>query len=340
MGEVARSVRGVLLLAAVAIGTASAAGGAADRMAPKLEVVATGVTRPIQLAMAGRTLIVLSPGSRGDTAGELHHVDLDRSLPVDLTAEPRLRIPFADARTATLGSLARHPARGDLYLGEENGARIWLLGPDRRLTLFGTGLRRLSGGSALLVDGRGRLVVVDWVDPTVSPDEERAPPGLEHLREEDYRGPLVLRLDLDPTIPLPRRLERLAPLFPRGWGGPAGGAMFPRLVAVAALGGDDLAVLSSSGDLYRIGSDRRLVPFTELPRGQYVRVNMVSAPGGGLYVSSGFWVTRLFHVNRDGVVTTLAEALADPQGLTVDVDGSIYLAESALHRIVRLKPDY
>src|SRR5262245_59310453 len=337
MGGGAASARGVLLLAVVALGTTSAASGAAGRVIPKLEVVATGVTRPIQLAMAGRTLIVLGPGIRGDTAGELHYIALDRSFPVDLTAEPRLRIPFADARMATLGSLVRDPARGGLYLGEENGARIWLLGPDGRLTLFGTGLRRLSGGSSLLIDGRGRLVVVDWVDPSVSPDEERAPPGLEHLREEDYRGPLVLRLDLDPTVPLPRRLERLAPLFPRGWGGPAGGAMFPRLVAVASLGGDDLAVLSSSGDLFRIGSDRRLVPFTELPRGQYVRVNMVSAPGGGLYVSSGFWVTRLFHVSRDGVVTTLAEALADPQGLAVDADGFIYLAESALHRIVRLK---
>jgi hypothetical protein len=327
-------------LAAAALMPVVAADGAAGRAGTKLEVVATGVTRPTQLAVAGRTLIVLSPGSRGDTAGELHHIDLDRALPIDLTTAPRLRIPFADARTATLGSLVRDPSRGNLYLGEENGARIWLLDPEGRLTLFGTGLRRLAGGSSLQVDGRGRLVVVDWVDPTVSPDEERAPPGLEHLREEDYRGPLVLRLDLDPAVPLPRRLERLAPLFPRGWGGFAGGAMFPRLVAVALLGGDDLAVLSSSGDLYRIGSDRRLVPFTELPRGQYVRVNMVSAPAGGLYVSSGFWVTRLFHVSRDGIVTTLAEALADPQGLAVDVDGSIYLAESALHRIVRLKRDF
>jgi len=332
------SIRDVVLLSFIALGASVAASVAAGRAAPKLEVVATGVTRPLQLAVAGRSLIVLSPGSRGDAAGELHQIDLDQSLPVDLTAEPRLRIPFADARTATLGSLARDPGRGDLYLGEENGTHIWLLDLDGRLTLFGTGLRRLAGGSTLLVDGRGRLVVVDWVDPAISPDEERAPPGLEQLREEDYRGPLVLRLALDPTLPLPRRLERLAPLFPRGWGGAAGGAIFPRLVAAAPLGGDDLAVLSSAGDLYRIGSDRRLVPFTELPRGQYVRVNMVSAPDGGLYISSGFWMTRLFHVGRDGTVTTLAEALADPQGLAVDTAGHVYLAESSLHRIVRLKP--
>lgn len=291
--------------------------------------------RPLQLAIDGRALVVLSPGPRGDAAGELHRIDLRGPLPVDLAAQPRIRIPF-DPRTATLGSLARDPASGRLYLGEENGSRVWRLEPDGRLTLFATGLRRLAGGSTLLVDGRGRLVIVDWVDPVVSPDEERTPPGLEQFREEDYRGPLVLRLTLDPALPLPRRLQRLAPLFPRGWGGAAGGAMLPRLVATAPLGPDDLAVLSSAGDLYRLGPGGRLAPFTALPRGQYLRVNMTSAPDGTLYVSSGFWVTRLFRVGRDGTVATLAEALADPQGLAL-ADGYLYLAESSLHRIVRLK---
>ena len=52
--------------------------------------------------------------------------------------------------------------------------------------------------------------------------------GLEAFKdEEDYRGPLVFRLVADPAIALPRRLEVLAPLFPRAWGGKAGGRQLP-----------------------------------------------------------------------------------------------------------------
>lgn len=311
--------------------------GAAPRVGPDpaAEVLAVGVPRPLQLAVEGRTLVVLSPGSRGDVAAELYRVDLDGPRPVDLSRTPRLRIPFPDARTATLGSLARDPGTGELLLGEENGTRVWRLDEAGRLTLFATGLRRLAGGSTLLVDGRGRLVLVDWVDPAVSPDEERLPPGLEQFREEDYRGPLVLRLALDPTLPLPRRVERLAPLFPRAWGGRRGGGLLPRLVAAAPLGPDQLAVLSSGGDLYRLAADGRLTPLAALPRGQYLRINMVSGPDQTLYVSGGFWVMRLFRVDGDGTVRTLAEGLADPQGLALAA-GHLYLTESARHRILRL----
>jgi hypothetical protein len=327
-GRAARSVGATAVV--LLLGTAPRVGGD-----PTAEVLAVGVPRPSQLAVEGRTLVVLSPGPRGDAAAELYRVDLDGPRPVDLSREPRTRIPFPDARTATLGSLTLDPGTGGLLLGEENGTRVWRLDGAGRLILFATGLRRLAGGSTLLVDGRGRLVLVDWVDPVVSPDEERAPPGLEQFREEDYRGPLVLRLALDPALPLPRRVERLAPLFPRAWGGRRGGGLLPRLVAAAPRGTDELAVLSSGGELYRLASDGRLTPLAALPRGQYLRVNMVSGPDGALYVSSGFWVMRLFRVDPDGTVRTLAEGLADPQGLAL-ADGQLYLAESALHRILRL----
>jgi hypothetical protein len=263
-------------------------------------------------------------------------VDLAGPLPLDLTAQPRTRIPFADARTATMGSLARDPATGELYLGEENGARIWRLGMDGRLRLFATGLRRLAGGSTLAFDRQGRLVVVDWVNPALTPDEERAPPGLEQFRDEDYRGPLLFRLTMDPALPVPRQLHRLAPFFPRAWGGREGGAQLPLLVAAAPLGDEALAVLSSAGDLYRL-AEGRLRPLAALPRGQYIRVNMTAAPDGSLWISGGFWVARLFRVSADGVVSTVASGLADPQGLVLDGAGYLYLAESALHRILRVK---
>lgn len=306
------------------------------RPEPAVEVVATGVPRPLQLAVDGRTLVVLSPGFAGDAAGEIYRMALDAGPPVDLAREPRLRIPFAAGRPAALGSLALHPPSGALFLGEENGRRLWRLGSDGQLGLYATGLRRLAGGSTVAFDARGRLLVVDYADPRVSPPEERLP-GFETFREEDYRGPLLFRLEVDPEIPLPRRLDRLAPLFPRGWGGPAGGALLPHLIAVAPLPDGDPLLLSSAGDLYRPASDGRLTSVTQLPRGQYLRINMAAAPDGTLYVSGGFWVARLFRVSPDGAVSVLASNLADPQGLALDDRGYLYLAESAFHRILRLR---
>ena len=292
--------------------------------------------RPLQLVLDRRTLIVLSPGALGDSAGEIHRIDLDGALPVDVSHRPRVRIPFLAARPATLGSLGLEPMTRDLFVGEENGGRVYRLDGEERLTLYAEGLRRLAGGSALVFDGAGRLILVDHADPHVSPEPERSTPGLEQFRDEDYRGPLVFRLTLDATIPLPRRIDRIPPLFPRAWGGRAGGATLPRLVAVAPLG-DALAVLSSGGALYRITSDARLIPFATLPRGQYLRINMVAAPDGGLFVSGGFTVAMLFRVSPEGEVTTLAGPLGDPEGVALGDDGHLYVAESSLHRIVRLR---
>jgi hypothetical protein len=303
---------------------------------PGFEVVATGVPRPLQLVLDRRTLIVLGPGALGDSAGEIHRIDLDGPLPVDVSHRPRVRIPFRPPRPATLGSLGLEPVTRDLFVGEENGGRVYRLDGDERLTLYADGLRRLAGGSSLVFDGAGRLLLIDHADPHVSPEQERPPSGLEQFRDEDYRGPLVFRLTLDPTIPLPRRLDRIPPLFPRAWGGRAGGAMLPRLVAVVPLG-DTLAVLSSGGALYRITTDARLVPFATLPRGQYLRINMVAAPDGGLFVSGGFTVAMLFRVSPEGEVTTLAGPLGDPEGVALSDDGHLYVAESSLHRIVRLR---
>src|SRR2546430_2705703 len=128
---------------------------------------------------------------------------------------------------------------------------------------------RLAGGSAVVSDGAGRLVLVDHVDPYISAEQDRPPSGLEQFRDEDYRGPLVFRISLAPGRALPRRLDRTPPLFPRAWGGRAGGAMLPRLVSVAPVG-DGLIVLSSGGTLYRLVNDALTPPATR-PPGQYLR---------------------------------------------------------------------
>src|SRR5207302_889853 len=82
--------------------------------------------------------------------------------------------------------------------------------------------------------------IVDFADPLLSEGEQRPPAGLEQFRDEDYRGPLVFRVTLDPTIPLPRRLATSPPLFPRAWGGKAGGAHLPRLISLVPRGEDVL----------------------------------------------------------------------------------------------------
>lgn len=304
---------------------------------PPVEVVATGVPRPLQLAFDGRSLVVLSPGSRGDSAGELHRIDLGGELPVDLSRQPRVRIPFADHRPTTLGSLAVNPLTHELFLGEENGNAVYRVTWDGQMTVYASGLRRLGGGGTLIFDRVGRLVIVDYVDPILSRRDERTLPGLEQFRdEEDYRGPLVFRLAHDPIIPLPRRLEVLAPYFPRAWGGRTGGGALPRLISVTPLPNDDLLFLASTGDIYRLAAGGKFGVFTQLPRGQYNRTNMVTGEDGAVFVSAGFHVGEIFRIAPDGAVTTIARNLADPEGIAVDVAGDVYVAESARHRIVKI----
>jgi hypothetical protein len=325
-------LRAVVALVGVLL-TLTSALGREPALPLGFELVATGVPRPLQIVLDRGTLIVLGPGARGDSAGEVYRLELS-ALPVDVSRLPRVRVPFLDARLSTLGSMAIEPGSRDLFVGEENGTRVYRLDAHERLTSYLDGLRRLPGGSALGFDAAGRLLLVDHADPLLSPSDERPPVGLEHFRDEDYRGPLVFRVTLDPTLPLPRRLDRMPPFFPRNWGGRTGGAMLPRLVAVAPAG-DELLMMASSGVLYRLSADQ-LSPIATLPRGQYQRINMAAAADASVFVSGGFSIGYIFQVKKDGTVTTLPGPIGDPQGLALGSDGYLYVAESSLHRIIRL----
>ncbi len=96
----------------------------------RVDVVATGIARPIQLALDSQgRLVVLSHGWRGDAAAEILRIDLGGHLPVDAARMPRVVVPFADeSRKTVFGGLALDPQRGDLFLGEENGNRIYRQG--------------------------------------------------------------------------------------------------------------------------------------------------------------------------------------------------------------------
>ena len=325
-----------LPLAALAVLLSAVASAAPGAPAP-LEVVATGISRPLQLAWDRHGLLVLSPGVSGESAGEIFRVPTDLETPPDLSQQPPTRVPFRDRSGTTLGSLAVDPATGALFMGEENGTRIWRLGPGGRLALYATGLHRLAGGSTLAFDADGRLVVLDYAEPMISPPLERLPPALEQFREDDYRGPLIVRVTLDPTLALPRRLENVPPLFPRAWVGGARGRLLPHFISVAPRAAGDLLLLSSVGELHRLRGDGTLTPFGRLPRGQYNRTHMIAASDGTVYVSGGFHVGQVFRVSVDGDVTVVASNLADPAGIAVDGRGTLYIAESSRHRILRVR---
>ena len=301
------------------------------------EVVATGVVRPLQIAIDGATLVVLGPGTRGDAAAEIHRVALDAPRPVDLSRERPVTVPFPGPGSRTLGSLAIEQRTRALYLGEENGRQVWRMNAAGTVELFAVGLRRLAGGGTLIFDNAGRLVLLDHADPLVSPREERLPSGLDQLlRDDPYRGALIFRLALDTSFPLPRRVTHVPPFYPRESSARAGGPSLDFL-SVATLPGGELIALASTGALYRVSDEAPPALFARLPRAQYARTNMAVAPDGSVYVSGGFHVGQIFRVTADGNATVVAADLADPAGIAVGPDGAVYVAESSRHRILRVR---
>lgn len=329
------------LVAMAAPSLASAGVGVVTAPGFTAEVAVTDVGRPIQLAFdrAGR-LVVLGHGRRGDAAGEIHRFDVARGLPIDAERTPRVVIPFSEApRKTALGSLAVDRRTDDIYLGEENGNRVSRLSADHRLTTVAVGLQHLVGGSSMTLDGDGRLVAVDYASPeTQGRAEMPPPPGLEALGT-GYQGPLIFRVAVGEGAVLPRRLDLVPPFFPRGWISPPGEPL-TRFIAVAARADGTLLLFDSLGQLFRLTGGGDLHPLARLPAGHYQRTSLALARDGALFVSTGFHVRRLFRVSSEGTVTTIASELGDPNGVALDADGHIYLAETALHRILRIIPPH
>jgi sugar lactone lactonase YvrE len=311
------------------------------RLAPgwRADVVVTGVGRPIQVALDGRgRLVVLGHGRRGDVAAEILWLDT-AGMPLDASRAPRLIVPYADEpRKTALGSLVVDPRTGDLYVGEENGNRVYRLGADHRLQPVAVGLQHLLGGSTIALDAAGRLAVLDFASPeTRLRSETPPPPALDSFAADDYQGPLVFRvvLDASPTAS-PRRLDLVPPVFPRGWARPAREPLtrFMSLVAV----GDELVILDSIGQLLVLTPAGQLRPLVRLPAGHFHRPNLARGPDGSIFVSAGFHVRQVYRVTPAGVVESIADELGDPGGLAVDREGRVYVPETAHHRVVRLAP--
>lgn len=304
----------------------------------RVEVVVTGIPRPIQLGLdAQGALVVLSQGWRGDAAAEIYRIDLRGSTPVEATRAPRVVIPFADEpRKTAFGSLAVDPKSGDLFLGEENGNRIYRLGADHRLQVVAVGLDHLLGGSTIALDSHGRLVFLDYASPeTHLRSETPRTPSLSWLTDEGYRGPAVFRMDVHEERPLPRRADLLLPILPQGGTHLAGRELLWRLIGVTAAG-DDLVVLSAVGEVLRLGPDGELRFIARLPAGHYHRTNLAIGPDGSIFVCGGFQIRQIFRISPAGEVSTVAGELGDPGGIVLDRGGALYVAETALHRIIRI----
>jgi hypothetical protein len=307
----------------------------------RIEVVATGIPRPAQLALtASGRLVVLSQGWRGDSAAEIFWLEPRGLLPVNASVAPRVVIPFAEGpRKTALGSLAVDPRSGDLFLGEENGNRIYRLTSDKRLNPVAVGLNHLLGGSSLATDADGRLVVLDYASfESQLRSETPPPPSLDWLAAEDYTGPLVFRIDPEEDVPLPRRLEIVAPIFPKRPVRRVSGEPLHRFIAVVPLGQGELALLNSLGEVFLLSPEGDLRRLARLPAGHFHRTSMALAPDGSIFVSSGFHIRELYRVSPAGGVTSIARNLGDPQGIVVDRAGALYVAETALHRIIRIVP--
>jgi len=245
----------------------------------------------------------------------------------------------ARSRSTRPWRLAVDSKSGDLFLGEENGNRIYRLAAARRLSPLAVGLNHLLGGSSLTLDREGRLVVLDYASfESQLRSESPVPPALEALAVEDYTGPLVYRINPEEDVPLPRRLELVAPIFPRPPVRRTAGEPLHKFIAVAPLGRDSLALLNSVGEVLVLSPEGQLRRLARLPSGHFHRTNIAVGPDGSLFVSAGFHIRELYRVSPAGVVTSVAHELGDPQGIVVDRSGALYVAETALHRIIRIRP--
>jgi hypothetical protein len=305
----------------------------------RADVAVVGVPRPLQLAMdASGRLVILSHGWRGDAAAEVYRVDV-AGLPLDASHLPRMVVPFSSGpRQAAFGTLALDPRSGDLFIGEENGNRVYRLTVGGRLTLFGVGLNHLLGGSTLAFDPRGPLLVLDYASPEVQQRSETPPPpSFDSLADDAYHGPVVLRVDPHEEVPLPRRFDLIAPILPTGSGQPSGTEPLYRFISVATLPSGGVVLLDSVGQIFVLTPDHELRLLARLPAGHYHRTHVAVAPDGSIFVSSGFHVRQIFRVSPAGTVSVVARNLGDPEGIAVNEAGDLFVAENALHRVIRIR---
>ncbi len=300
----------------------------------RVELVGVGFRLPQDLAVDPPdglwVLTQLDP--MGSGASALVRIPLAGPLPVEAKRLRPASIPFSpDPARFRMGSLARHPGTGDLYVAERLGRHLYRVPPGGAPVLYARGLNQAAFW-ALAFDGDGRLVVLDFAGRSVVAD-----PTLPAEREwfgdaERYEGPVLYRLAVDEPLPLPRNLEYAKPVFP-----PAAlrraGATLPRYRSVRALPGGDLLLVGPAGELHRLRPDAAIVPLASVPGAHLVALGAE----GELYALDHYG-GRIVRVGPDGATHPFVEGLTRPMALVALADGSLVVAEDS-GQILRLRPE-
>ncbi len=299
------------------------------------EVVARGLRLPQDLAVeAPDALWVLTRTSPGQDrgAGALVRVPLGGAEPVDAAQLPVLPIPFASSTVPfEAGSLARHPASGDLYVSESRGRHVYRVTPGGAVAVFARGANALGDGRALAFDGGGRLLILDYAGRAAVADAAADP--LKDLLEggEPYQGPVVHWLRVEEPIPLPRNLEYAGKVFP-----PAAlrrrRIVLPRYSSLAALTSGAVVASVSNGSIDQLRSDGSTVRLAQLGGAGPIVAGEADTAYAVDYLGG-----RIFRIRADGAVERFVEGLIRPAALAVLGDGAVVVAEDT-GRLLRIFP--
>jgi hypothetical protein len=298
----------------------------------QLDVVARGFRLPQDLAVdSGESVWLLTQADPAGGAGALVRVPLTSPGPLDLAALPFISIPFASGTPVRVGSLARDPRTGHLYVAEQSGRRVFRVAPDGAVVEYARGLNRLAETRAVCFDAEGRLVILDFVGRSLVADA-----GTSWLRElfgesDAYVGPVLYRLRVDEDLPLPRNLEPANPFFPAR-AIRQRGARIEGYVALLGLPSGDLLLSASTGLVDRLRPDGTLGRVTRRPAARVV----AAGPAGELYGLDALG-GRILRVGADGTVEAFVEGLVRPAAVAALPDGSLLVAEDP-GRLLRLRP--
>ncbi|MGH7322308.1 MAG: hypothetical protein ACRELA_22165 [Candidatus Rokuibacteriota bacterium] len=300
----------------------------------QVDVLAVGFRLPQDLALEppdGLWLLTQAdPVGRG--AGALVRLPVDGPTPLEAARLAAISIPFSpDPARFRMGSLARHPATGDLFVAERLGRHIIRVSPSGQSLLYARGANLLADSRSLAFDANGRLLVLDFtgrrVVAEVGPSDPLDAPG----DRETTEFPLLYRLDVDEPLPVPRNLEYATRVFP-----PAAfrrrDASVPRYVGVLALPTGDVILSGVGGDIDRLRPDGTVASIAKLATKRVVAVG-----GHGELYAVDFLGGQIVQILADGAVRPFAEGLARPAAVAVDPNGTVFVAEDT-GRVLRLRP--
>jgi sugar lactone lactonase YvrE len=303
----------------------------------RAEVFAVNLRGPEDMAWDPRgELVVLNALGRAGTVGELVRLPVrpGETLPLDASKAATLSLTTATFTPRfPISSLALHASTGDLFLAERWGTRVLRLSPDGRVVPYAVGFWRLPQ-RAIRFDQTGMLLVLDGRSEGRTGREEADEEEADGPGSRRYLGPILYRVSVEDRVALPRNVRYWRPVFPRDDEDRKALRGFNRFTGVAASPAGELFFIThGSGEVHRY-RDGAVREFARLPPAQ--SSGILLAPGGELFVTS--WVPgALFRVPANGGrAEAVVRGLKDPEGLAMDAEGRLYVAEAHAHRVLRI----